>query len=173
MSEPREWAKALDFGGLSKAEARVKVAKDVQERLLGERLFPSVGYLGVFKGLDRPCHACAMGAVFVSSFGLFDGDVERSIRARFNYTGIDGFDITLATEGLFTEVQLRTIECAFEGELVACVFSVRRRDSIDSHGSLWREAIPDKLDRMYAIMQNIIDNNGTFKIEQVYEMETA
>ena len=88
------------------------------------------------------------------------------------------------TEGLkniFTEHELLLIECAFEKDTS---FWNDRYDKYDEYynetkapkvfqqAKKFGEQHKKPVDRLLAIMQNIVDNNGVFKPNQEYEVVT-
>lgn len=160
------------------AQLRVKVAKDVQKQILAQKYNARSGfaYLGTFKSFHEKCDVCAMGACFLSAFKLFDGDVAQNIRNCNSYgdsNNIGDDDIILSLKSIFTERQLKLIEAAFECNSYIAFYNnnggVRYERGIG--GNKW-ECIEDDVDRLYAIMQNIIDNKGKFRIEQIYYIVT-
>lgn len=106
------------------------------------------------------CDCCALGAMFMSCT-LYN-----------NKTTIDNFNHELAwfeelvetrrfSNGLtsfFSSSQLELIEAAFEGNLGAFTAPANKLDAVES----WFAWFPNPKQRMLKIMQNIIDNNGTF-----------
>ena len=101
----------------------------------------------------QKCRVCAIGALFIAH-------VLREDRCRFN-TDFGKSEIVLQLANVFSASQLNLIEAAFEcwhspmranPELVVATnFGLR-------HGT-------DPKDRLRAIMQNIVDNRGTFRPE--------
>lgn len=131
---------------MTKPQQRVAIAKDVLNQIHSERITAKTGcYLLELNSTTYPqpnevCRACALGALFVSKYSLFNGD----------WIGTHDFFITNMLIPFFSHVQLVSINQAFEIN--------------------WRSSLINDEDRMIAIMQNIVDHNGTFKINVAYEM---
>lgn len=138
----------------NKAKDRVAIAKDALAWEEAGALIPTEGvYLNPCNNPDPDryleseqarnlnlgkCQVCALGGLLVARAVRFDKVTYYDILYKPPYD--------LLTE-YFTLDQLRNIECAFED------FNDLRT---------WKEDIPDATERFKAIMQNIIDNKGTF-----------
>ena len=139
-----------------KATKRVNIAKDALAWIEAGALTP---YCGVYLDPTRyptneeidsgiqlrdivlgPCKVCAKGALFIAK------------AVRYNNVKVDQWREASYYDGPLTEhfdrEQLRLIETCFEGWDI---------DYID-----WKNNYPDPKDRLVAILQNIIDNDGTF-----------
>lgn len=135
---------------------------DVQEFMLNELNYKK-----------NPCKVCAMGAVMFSKIKLGNG-------AKLKDIG-ESNDIAIQLEGIFSPSQLRLMELAFEG-----TYNGNYKDKIDADevydyglsGEVYKgewlnahkfyrkfgeETEKDREDCIIAIMENIIENNGTFK----------
>lgn len=158
----------------SKKAARVAVAKDVIKWINAGSLSPKRGdgYVvfgesasATFKGLAKNCTVCAMGAALLSSFRLFDGEGFSHV---VNEGGVCSEEIKFQLDGLFDINQLKLMEKAFE--------AIPLLDyETESHGLDWTAEIfgshfKNDADCLIAIMQNVIDNEGTFKPHIQYEM---
>lgn len=155
-----------------KAQRRVMVARDVIKQLDMKRY---VGMRGVYvhaaQGIDdqpidvllpaqpiakriKRCEVCALGAIFVS-YARKLNEVEATIGGR---RGLHFDQHRGPMYDLFTGPMLSNIEAAFEGWLVSGVLGKRP----DTTFVALRERVPDDSERLRMIMQNIIDNDGTF-----------
>jgi hypothetical protein len=168
---------------IPKAEARVLIAKDVIKQLKAKKLRALSGtYVRVRQnrggklfrdqdvedGLDvrdvlrqraKQCDVCAKGAILIATIMKFD-----NMPVMPEFLSSDAFDVLGMVacgnryDGFFSQGQLDQIERAFENpELDDCVtlnplmvkYPRGKRDG--DHN------------RLIAIMENIIDNGGTFK----------
>jgi hypothetical protein len=174
-----------EFAALSKREQRVEIAADVLEWISTKRLVPHVGmYIIVYDGgnvlptceVDDingfNCQACALGGVFaLASFrtGLSIGEAAKG-------DGAINEEMHDRLEAYFDRSQLALIECAFEqstGFDYGVVTPEQTRKARDfgvgvAHALDYFRFTGPEWDRerdarvMRAIMQNIIDNDGTF-----------
>ena len=139
--------KKTKFDRMTKPQQRVAIAKDVLKQIHAGRTqatkgiyLKKVGYHGR-PGPGEPCVACAVGALFVSKYNLFNGKwVDEA----------DRFNTSNLLSPYFSNKQMMNIEMAFE--------------------VTWSSEISNNEDRMIAIMQNIIDHDGTFKPGVMYEV---
>jgi len=141
------------FEKMTKAEKCVAIAKDVLKQLhIGKIKATSGVYLGhvdslkngnqyIYAKPNQPCQACALGALFVSKYNLFNGYWENNISC---------VNLQNRLYGYFSEEQLDEIEDFFE---YSCM-----------------EEVENDEDRMIMIMQNIIDHKGKFQRNVKYEM---
>jgi hypothetical protein len=151
---------------LTKAQQRVAIAKDVIKQIHGGTLTVATGryceghysYLNKFfkdntcitrhnvVEIRGNCLCCALGSMLLSRVFL-GNKVPR-------HAWSDGIGWEECRDGLrcFTGDHLIEIECAFE------------------RGHPLYRKIPDPTDRLLAIMQNIVDHNGTFKPDVEYEV---
>ena len=127
---------------------------------------------------DRSCHVCALGAVWATACERTDINIGAVAAA----DGTLGENMREALGGLFESDQLARIECAFEqsdafggcepedaaraaafGRAVAKACVPEPRLAKESfHTWEWRCERASDRRVMRAIMQNIIDNDGTF-----------
>lgn len=147
----------------SKPAARVAVCKDIIKLIQMKKLNISTGnYLtklnGIceptFEGIAKECEVCAKGALLLTAFKLYDGKGFAEINSPYGL--YDDF-ILEQLDGLFSRTQLHLIEAVFEG---------------------WKDGPTKQFyydhyndeDRLLAIMQNIVDHNGTFKPSVRYDV---
>lgn len=178
------------FRKLTKAQQRVKIAKDVIQQILAGKIIPKhgVGYMiladskreslfnhnalldlksDVREFIEHDtCNVCGIGGTFIAALKLED-------RLSFKDM-IHSSDDRAMREYLknwFSEVQIALIECSFEKNslYIERILSSKKgseRQRIRELGERARDhglqyLHPD--DRLIAIMRNIIDNDGTFK----------
>jgi len=115
------------------------------------------------------CHVCALGSLIVAQSLRMDGFTMPADRADIDMRGAIGRSLG----NFFDEDQLCLIECAFERDR-----SFTNLDESEWGG--WDDALTDKAEetnravdfgkafendaaRLRAIMQNIVDNGGTFR----------
>jgi hypothetical protein len=108
------------------------------------------------------CNCCALGAMFMSCT-LYNN---QTTAADFNHEVHwfdeyiqDGMPLANGLNKFFSKTQLKLIEAYFEGGAGAFDAPLTHGDKI----KLWVEVYPGDQTRLAAIMQNIVDNNGTFK----------
>lgn len=180
--------KNAEFAIMTKSQKRVAVAKDViaslksgqikaiqgtwVEPLRRENFVPEnkVGDVEFCDILNKTkCKCCGLGALFVEAVKRFN---------KFkSVADVDHYDVYDYLDKIFSEEQLNMIECTFECGLG----STRKSDFKDviyqsSYSYLnsytsktydncirFGEAFKTPKLRMIAIMQNIVNNNGTFK----------
>lgn len=141
------------FGQLSKAQKRVTVAKDVLKWLASGKITATPGwYLSVdVKGKTvngHTCEGCALGAVFACA-------VERNPRLN----ELDNIELNSRSDmhrhlaGIFSKEQLDAIEDAFEQTQMY-------KGEGSGAGGFSRSSVAKT--RMRQIMENIVDNDGTF-----------
>jgi len=164
-SDPTTWADALDFKKLTPAQARVRVAKEVQKYIhQGVWAAQKMCYMVNFESLNKECTGCAQGALMYTAFRVFDGSADVFIKQHAEEQGV-GFDtIVKSLRRLFDARTLKDIERAFEG------WEDGDRDGAAS-GHPWVLYNPNTDDRLHAIMQNLIDHKGKFVIEDIYVIE--
>lgn len=156
------------FNKLSKPEKRVAIAKDVIAALKAKKYIAETGdYLDInikdnkdwnvnqesLCSNDVTCNVCAIGALFTSKV---------IISNNFNSDYIPSDDVMRKElSSYFSMPQLHLIESAFEGwEKGSTTFSGNIPN--DNHMEYYFEYNDDN-DRMIAIMENIVENKGTFK----------
>lgn len=161
------------FDSASKAEKRVKIAKDVIARVKTKQIIPASEFLSdeeacsidlyedeSYKELANTtvCRACAKGALFLAYVGRvnnLNGDPHNSASIE-----PDSVEMQKLTE-IFSQDQLDLMEMAFEGTN----YSWMRRDSHDEEAErayAFNRRRTKKESRMIAVCENIIKNNGTF-----------
>jgi len=155
-----------------KADARVAIAQDVIETLrIGRMVAAQDGYfnyqgsmnsfeavtLGVRAPASATCRVCALGAALVCAVGLYDKAPELESYFRSNRWHRSTFLKVLYR--WFRKSQLSLIECAFERNNAFMGANAWDRVKAMRFG----EKYDDDHDRLVAIMQNIVDNGGTFK----------
>lgn len=97
-----------------------------------------------------PCKACIKGALLLVKAELFD---EVTLQALAEYSGDDLLDEEFGADNA------DSMERAFE----------QRADLEAVHGPMpWGVIYPDPAVRYKAILENVIRNNGTFKISEVW-----
>lgn len=170
------------FNQLSPAGKRVAIAKDVIAALQSRQVYARSG---VWVDLQKApnwdvgvelqpvfqqanCDACALGACFVSAVKLGNNCklTEDAKYDGFQFStpngdwGSDTTGMWSVLKRYFTERQLALIEFAFEnGEGYYKDHDVANPDA----ASDFHYKYEDDAARMTAIMQNIVDNNGTFR----------
>jgi hypothetical protein len=176
------------FEAATTAEKRVLIAKDVIAQIKARRYRPRLGTWAkavtndgrrtnpsfVF-GEDASirelflskkivaCECCALGAMFMSCTLYNNKMTAEQFAEQLDYE----FDVRVATPGglsnglnlFFSPAQLKLIEAAFEGNDGAFSVTGCRAEKIAE----WSARYENSLERLIAIMENIIKNNGTFK----------
>lgn len=107
----------------------------------------------ILPSLQSSCRVCAMGALFLSH-----------VRKANNVDAGDHFfdeDIIEEMKGYFSESQLRSIEKAFEST------SYYDEEDTSDLSDKWYSHYPDPKKRLIAILQNMLENGGKFKISKV------
>jgi hypothetical protein len=177
------------FAAADAAEKRVLIAKDVIAQIKngnfkaagGTWVRPMtarhLGNLSVEFGADASlrelvltdklgkCDCCALGAMFMSCT-LYNNkttaeDFEQEVNdGAFDFLVEDKGSISNGLNTFFSPAQLRLIEMYFERGYGAWS---PRSDAETARVELWYETYSTDRSRLLAIMQNIVDNNGTFK----------
>lgn len=179
----------MDFKNLTKAEKRVAIAKDAIDQLLSENYQCKKGVYLHIKLPDikhgeslqpyllnekQKCEVCAVGALLASTIRLSNGkyfntDINRDSNIwQMNFTKNSCYVSPVQEESnplldYFTIYQLALMEVAFEGELEALsdeVDNPYEKEFGKAKEFYFRYTSTKK--RFIAIMQNIIDNKGTF-----------
>lgn len=167
----------IDLKGMTKAEARVAIAKDALKHLRANRIAAKQGKWVDTKGpiIDdyseednqlkpklakvKRCDVCALGAIIYSSVMRFNAITCRDADAKPEHNGI-GFDgMNKYLLKFFPQKQLELIEIAFEegyGKFQAYFHGERGNAAMRFRGA---ESDDSCLRR---IMHNIIENDGTF-----------
>jgi len=164
------------FNKASKARKRVMIAQDCIDRIKAKQIS---AYSGSFvrrgdidwdtsikdlMGNDMyTCQACAKGSLFMSYVG-------RVNECKFEAAAtIDNDDIDdtahMKLREIFSKEQLDLIETAFEGGSYLRVNDdIQKREAALRH--IYRK-YDNEDERLLAICQNIIDNDGKFKPEKI------
>lgn len=153
----------------SKADQRVAIAKDALAWINAGALKPSNGghYVNPTRALavdvdgERhkqvqlrdmvlgKCEVCALGALFLAKAVRYDNVLARSC----------GY-YPIALRDHFDEDQMNLIEFTFEGKQICSAGSVSQRRAVQARAFYNRYY--DPTDRLYGILENIIENRGTF-----------
>lgn len=122
-------------------------------------------------GTIASCDVCAIGSVFMSKVLL--GNKFKITADSYSDSGEDSVDLETdldrdhdmveSLKGIFTEKQLRLMEYAFEGEDIKEIFFDSPEKFHLKVDEFYYEYTSDE-SRLKAIMQNIIKNEGTFKL---------
>lgn len=139
-----------------------------------EKLQVGTELQGVFNQANVSCDACALGACFVSAVKLGNDcklteDAKDNGEFHFYLPSDGGGDRTGMSTTLsryFDEKQLALIECAFEsgtGALGLPYLMFPDDNDIVDRAMEFGYSFDNDRERMEAIMQNIVSNNGEFK----------
>ncbi len=172
--------KPIDLKSMSKADARVAIAKDVLAALDAKKITASRGTYGVLD-LKNPvrgfavgvreilpdlksCHVCALGAAAIALVGR---ENYLTVNAYLGTTEIHLDDCRYRSllREYFSGEQLAMIESAFESINSAYKENISYQNEGILQSVYYSKHIPDGSVSsvcMRAIFQNIIDNNGTF-----------
>lgn len=166
------------FNGLTKAEKRVAIAKDVLAQIKAGRYQPAHCYSLISNGdsnesfqkqfNDVECRCCADGALLLSMVKY------KNVFTIGDLNGLRGSStIWRSLAKVFTPRQLFFIECAYEqrrsSEFYAAIVAT---DSLnfrptekdwDIVNQVSRYYLGSSTDRLINIMKNIVKNNGEFK----------
>ena len=158
----------VDLKSMAKNEARVAIAKDVLAALAlkkiatggvyfhadvqgSERFMGSVSLRDQLPKIEQ-CEVCALGGLFVA---LVARENEFNVDVNYGTIGVFGIQVYKHLRSYFTTEQLSCIESWFE-----CHSS----DVLDIPKAwVWLE----DTERMKRIMENIVDNDGTFQPSQL------
>jgi hypothetical protein len=158
----------LYFAGLTKAEKRVAIAKDVLAQLkLGTIKSTPGTYTSITRtdddGQIQKCEACALGALFACA------TVREVVEdGRDTMENESSWEMREKLAPYFSADQLGAIENAYErGAIVYAeeIFGLDNQTTafVESDAVLnFNKGIRNKRERMERIMKNIIRNNGTF-----------
>lgn len=184
--EAKLMAKNEAFNKLSKPQKRVEIAKDVIAQIKAEKYAATFGeYISTYDLSDimdnsvnkrslQPllltknysCSVCQKGALFLST-----------VRKRNKFLVRTSYDIPSSSDSIETEIsdiftknQLDLMEVAFELEICGGATDnpyldngFRNPTKIAQKAIDFGEKYDYSKDRMIAICQNLINNNGTFK----------
>jgi hypothetical protein len=176
------------FKTLTKAQKRVAIAKDVIKQLNAARFNARNGYylipnpVGTYssfgtsilenikagtelqnilkKNIER-CDCCAKGALFMSAVEKYNQCKVTKNMKENDGRMFDDSDITKHLRGIFSQDQLTLIESAFEGFYLDGEIA---NNPYDSPTYRFKRNFTQPDDCMRAIMENIIENKGTFVI---------
>lgn len=166
----------LKFASLPAPQKRIAVAQDVLAMLaLPFKKRPSVAstYVDVHIEGDvtqetlctnpSACTVCGIGSLMLAHFRMFDNVPGNNAMEDLGF-----MSISERLGGYFSNKQLAVIEAAFEGD---CYINLDRYYEItpkmENSVEKWASYHPkNRTLRLRAIMQNLIRNGGTFKIEQ-------
>lgn len=170
-----------EFKKATKAQKRVMIAKDVLAQIKAKRyfaesgewvkplwsddqksiaikLYPKSSIKDAFKSKAiNSCRVCALGGLFMSCTNLNNNTTVQDLKNE-TYIGdlvADDDKISNGLNRIFTQGQLMLIESYFEGG------EGYFRDGNEKTQTFLESYNDDE--RLKIIMQNIIDNNGTFK----------
>ena len=173
------------FKNATKAQKRVMIAKDVLEQIKTNRYLaesgtwvepnfstnssycdicdsPEISIQDIFKDKTiESCTVCALGGLFMSCINLNNNTTLKDFDEEYDDLGalIDGNKkLSNNLNRIFTRDQLILIEQYFE-EGGGYFYRDDDCDLLDS----FVDAYPDGQDRLKAIMENIVENKGTFK----------
>lgn len=155
---------------MTRAQKRVAVAKDVLLQLSESRVKASSGvWFSVYDGLTVgkqlqeeltkvDCIVCALGGLFVGCVNLFnDFTVSRHLK---KFGSLDRDDLLVKVGKLFSKKQIDLIEVAFERHAYGWNHNLSKKETERALSFNYNNVNAD--DRMRAIMNNIIKNNGQF-----------
>lgn len=159
------------FAAMSVERQRITIAKDVLAMLATKKILPQsdAGYtdLDWYTYKYKPetpldaliatrvttCDVCAVGAMFVATV------MRHNCIALGDFDDLNWFhDIAKYLKKFFPKAQLALIEAAFEGTVINGNAGLRKERAACE----FRDRLPNDRDRLKAIMENIIANNGTF-----------
>lgn len=182
-----------EFIRMSKAQKRIAIAKDVLVQLDAEKMKAGDTYCEIqFESLKseefglkeyvskkvelqtllpkvKKCKVCAIGSMFISKVALgnqckvdvedYFGEGKAIVDSNLN----DDDMIIRNLKGIFTKTELRYIEYAYEGRDVDGSFTSRSENFHDTVEKFYK-SFRSRTFRLRAIMENIIKNEGTFKL---------
>ena len=125
--------------------------------------------------LQQKCEVCAQGALLLCRIDRFNKLGPQDISLSYEYwdqrycISCGNKDTIRGLDGIFTKKQLDLIETAFENT-PSIVEEDYDEDDVIPPEVAFGANFEDDADRLVAIMQNIIDHNGTFKPQVQYEM---
>ena len=166
--------KNKNFENLSTPAKKVALAKDVIAQVEQKRINSTAGVYcrsTDSTGGNKPlkqfgsdegdyCTCCAKGALFVSHFNLGDSE-------NWKYKSLDlaeyefvGYEIRGPMADIFSEDEWDLIEASFERSPDYASYEADK-DLVEAAVNFGQRHADDE-DRMIAIMENIIENNGKF-----------
>lgn len=170
-----------EFNELSQEEKRIAVAKDVIAMVCANKLLPESGsivfiyadhynsptfrstsFKDFIKADNTQCAVCARGSLLASYVGYVNElTIEKATHNSLRVTSEHASDAKL--KEIFSVEQLALIETAFEGDSMAYSGNgvITEEDEDEAHENYYLYYY-DEEERLLAIMENIIENNGTF-----------
>ena len=167
------------FSKMNKMEKRVALAKDVIAAIKSKVYDAEAGTYLTFKedgitvdddnfsvskeelnNKNITCSVCAIGSLFVSKI--------RKTKIK-NITEVDDGLMVKSLSGIFSELELRTLEYLFEGRDIDSNFKYNSMYNSKFHSDCTDFFIshPDDKSRLLSIMKNIVKNNGQFIYKDV------
>lgn len=162
---------------LTNAEKRVAIAKDVLENLdrlkvrqgnyicgtLLEEVDPKDNAQEKVKAIQAYCTVCALGACLLSHIRLWDRVMMGEIAGTYPtlYLNVQYAGTTAPLKRYFTQRQLNLIESAFEMRPMNKEHAAS--DEEIAQAKFFGLGYINSQNRLKAIMENIIENEGTFK----------
>ncbi len=138
---------------------RVQVARDVIGRIRSGFLTPAVGAYVDDNYSAEDCQACALGAMFCVLVADAEAREVSTLETAHEQLKI----IRPLLLDHFSSEQLGLVECAFEG--CSGYYEGELTEEMPDDLSMaldYFSDYPDEAERLVAIMQSIIDNEGTF-----------
>lgn len=132
------------FKAADRMTQRVMIAEDVLEQIGAQQLIPTNGTYAARSNWNSSCNVCALGALAVS---VMDGEA----------LGIGPREMRSGLSPYFSADELELIEALFEGWKL----EPDDRDTI-LHCYRWQTDGPR--DRLIAIMENIVENDGELRL---------
>lgn len=176
------------FNKFGKLKQRVEIAKDVLEQLDAKYLIAKPGnYVDyrltlnshddeqeIKEALDKrkSCTACGIGSLFVCTVKKFNkikfGDLSYGTGSSISQDDIHSY-----MGKYFTSFELYKIEAAFErtGSLHEFMWNTPKYRALEKAANYFNNFNGEKLkpnERLKAIMNNIIKNNGVFRVTKKY-----
>lgn len=167
-----------EFNKLSLTNKRLVVLQDVLDSVINGKLIPKPGdyiydissVLGL-SALIKPdnkisCKACGLGSLFLSLCKFNDNiTYEQAMGCLWKDFNIKY--LTIQFEKLFSLEQLYLIECCYEGNDYGSRYGwTKNHDNVNDIAYSYKDIFPDPVDRLFAIVHNMIRNNGIFKPNQ-------
>lgn len=184
------------FAKMTKMEKRIAIAKDVISQVRAKKLKASPGtycYLNLNRkqkldkkgrvelqtlmndGAIASCDVCAIGGIFASKVSIgnnFKVKVSKNWineKLEIEDESIEDDDMVKSLKGIYTERELRLIEYAFEGKDIYDIFDKKPDNFHDALKNFYKEYKKSE-NRLIAIMENIIRNEGEFKPEDIQKL---
>lgn len=172
---------------MSKREKVVAVAKDVLKHVQTYHWCRGVYLSGSWRGVgpltgdlqdnvstvERLCSMCLLGACLVSKARLFNAVPMFNLCGGSSYSiSVNRDDIDPLLQDVFSPLELSTIESAFERHPMGMwrAQTPSDRDLLRSAAIFGMRYVNDD-DRVVAVMENIIANDGVFVVDLVSEAD--